>query len=100
MQRWYARMARQLGALVATVIVGGVLTATLVRTGPGFDSDERLMDPRLDAASRAAIQAEHDADRDLPRFYLRHVGGMLRGDLGTSSSLKTPIGELIRSRLP
>ena len=100
MPRWLVRIGRQIGALAATVIVGGVLTATLVRMGPGFDTDERLMDPRLDAESRAAIQAEHAANHDILRFYVSHMGAMLRGDWGISSSLKTPVGELVRSRLP
>ena len=100
MPRWFTRMARQLGALGVTVLLGGALTATLVRTSPGFDTDERLLDPRLDAQSRAAIEAEHAADGNVARFYVRHVGALLRGDWGISPSLKAPIGTLIRSRLP
>jgi len=94
------RIARQLAALAVTVILGGVLTAALVRNSPGFDSDERLMDVRLDAQSRAAILAERAADHDVLRFYTRYVNAMFHGDWGVSSSLNTPVRELIRSRLP
>lgn len=99
MTGWYSKIARQIGALVATVVLGGILSAALVRTSPGFGVDERLLDPRLDAASRAALQAELAADQNATRFYLRHIRGMLHGDFGTSTSLDRPISELIRSRL-
>ena len=100
MPRWLSRLIRQAGALAATVILGGVLTAALVRMGPGAESDERLLDARLDNASRAAVEAEHAAGRNVLSFYLQHIEGMLHGDWGTSSSLNTPVAELVRSRLP
>ena len=100
MRLWFIRMARHLGALAVTVILGGVLTAAMVRSSPGFDADERLMDPRLNAESRASIQAEHAAGHDVLRFYAGHVGNMLRGEWGESSSLHAPISQLVRSRLP
>lgn len=97
---WFIRVARHAAALAATVILGGILTAALVRNSPGFTADERLLDPHLDAQSRALIEAEHAADRDVLRFYIRHVGAMLRGDWGVSDSLNAPVRELVRSRLP
>jgi peptide/nickel transport system permease protein len=100
MTGWFTKIARQIGTLAVTVLLGGILSAALVRTSPGFGSDERLLDPRLDAASRSAIQAQLEADRNLPHFYFRHLRGILRGDFGTSISLDRPISELLRSRLP
>jgi peptide/nickel transport system permease protein len=100
MTRWPIRIARQAATLAATVILGGVLTAALVRNSPGFDGDERLMDVRLDAQSRAAILAERAADHNVLRFYIRHVRAMFHGDWGVSSSLNAPVRELIRSRWP
>jgi peptide/nickel transport system permease protein len=100
MRRWWIRLARQLGALAATVILGGVLTAEMVRHSPGFEADERLTDARLNAESRAAIRAERSANDAVVPFYLHHISGMLRGNWGMSQSLRMPIGELIRSRAP
>src|ERR1700704_6026286 len=82
MPGWITMTARQLGSLAATVLIGGLLTATLVRTRPVFDSDERQPDPRLAAASRALIQEEHAANRDVVPFYARHMRAMLHGDFG------------------
>lgn len=100
MPLWFMRSCRHLAALALTVILGGIVTAALVRGSPGFDSDERLLDPRLDAHSRALIEAEHAADHDVLRFYVRHLDGMLHGDWGVSASLNVPIRDLIRSRMP
>lgn len=100
MPSWIARIVRQLGALAATVILGGILSAALVRTSPGFSADERLLDPRLDAASRAAIEAEHTGDGNLVHFFERQIVDMLRGNWGVSPSLHAPIAGLIRSRVP
>ncbi len=87
---------RKLTSLVVTTILGGLLTAALVRNSPGFDSDERLLDPRLDSASIAAIHAEHAASHDILRLF----GRMLHGDFGVSPSLNRPISELLVARLP
>src|SRR5579872_6494143 len=100
MPPWFGRILRRLGALAATAVLGGLLTATLVRTSPGFDVDERQLDTRLSAESRALLTAEHAADRNVVRFYLRHIAAMLHGDLGSSPSLNRPIAELIADRVP
>ena len=95
--RWSARRA---GGVVVTVLLGGLLTAAMVRLSPGFDVDERLLDARLDSQSLAAIRAEHQANSNIWSFYVRHLGGMLRGNLGESPSLRQPIASLIRDRAP
>jgi peptide/nickel transport system permease protein len=94
------RIARKAAAVCATVLVGGLLTAAMVRMSPGFDADERLLDTRLDAGSQAAVRAEHSANSNVVRFYALHLAGMLRGDLGDSPSLRRPIVELISTHLP
>ena len=52
-----AYLARKLGAIAALVLLGGLLSATLVRMAPGFDSDERELDPSLNAESVRALRA-------------------------------------------
>jgi peptide/nickel transport system permease protein len=100
MSRWPIKLLRKLAAVGATVLAGGLLTATLVRMSPGFDSDERLLDARLDGDSQAAVRAEHAANSNVLLFYVHHLTGMLHGDLGESPSLRRPIAELIGDRLP
>jgi peptide/nickel transport system permease protein len=94
------KLARQLAALLATTLIGGFLTAALVRHSPGFDADERDLDARLSAETRASIRAEHASQQNVTRFYLRQMAAALHGDFGISPSLQRPIGELIAARLP
>ena len=45
------RIVRHAVAILATILLGGLLSATLVRLAPGFDADEQQLDPRLSAES-------------------------------------------------
>jgi peptide/nickel transport system permease protein len=94
------RFISRLVALLVTLLAGGFLGASLVRFGPGFGTDEQELDPRLSAASVAALRQSHAADKDLPRFYFRYLTSLMRGDLGTSRSLGRPVTELLAERLP
>jgi len=58
---WISRIARHLAAFVFTTLVAGLLGATLVRFGPGFDADEKQLDPRLDRQSIQALRESHAA---------------------------------------
>jgi hypothetical protein len=42
-------------ALVLVVVLGGFLSATLVRLAPGHNSGEELLEPHLSPASRQAL---------------------------------------------
>src|SRR6202035_3663045 len=95
---WIRRIARHLAAFLLTTLIAGLLGATLVRFGPGFDADERELDPRLNAPS---IQALHDAragEHNVLIFYLHYLESMARGDLGVSRSLDRPVAQLLSER--
>jgi len=100
MRSRFSKVTRRLCGLVATVLLGGFLAAALVRNSPGFEADERDLDARLSAESRAGIRAEHAAQRDILHFYVHQMTAALHGDFGVSPSLQRPIGELIAARLP
>ena len=91
---------RQFRRIVLTVLLGGLLGATLVRLGPGFDVDEREMDAHLSAESQQFFRAQRAQDRNIATFYIRYLGGALHGDLGFSRSLNRPVSEVLRERLP
>ena len=93
-------LVRQARRILLTVLLGGLLGATLVRLGPGFGVDERELDSRLNAESQQAIRAEHAGDNNIAVFYLRYLSGVVRGDFGFSRSLNRPVAELLRERLP
>jgi len=90
----------QLRRILLTVLLGGLLGATLVRLGPGFGADERELDSRLSTESLQAIRAEHARENNIALFYLRYLAGLAHGDLGFSRSLNRPVAELLRERLP
>ena len=60
-------------ALLATVLLGGLLSATLVRLAPGFDTDERELDPHLNAQSVQALRDARHQDRNIFRFYFSYM---------------------------
>jgi len=87
-------------ALLATVLLGGLLSATLVRLAPGFDADERELDPHLNAQSVQLLREARQRQHSLLPFYFSYMKNALRGDLGTSLALGQPVRNLLRERAP
>jgi ABC-type dipeptide/oligopeptide/nickel transport system permease component len=87
-------------SLVAIVFLGGLLSATLVRLAPGFDTDEAQLDPHLNSASVAALRQARIEQHNVFRFYLHSLERALHGDFGTSLSLGQPVAILLRERAP
>ncbi len=96
----WRNIARHGSLLIATVLLGGFLSAILVRFAPGFDVDEAQLDPRLSAASVRALRESRLADRNVLNFYFHSLERALHGDLGTSISLQQPVSTLLRERGP
>jgi peptide/nickel transport system permease protein len=94
------QLSRQGRRILLTLLLGGLLGATLVRLGPGFGVDERELDTRLSAQSQQAIRAERARDNNIAAFYFRYLGGLVHGDFGFSRSLNRPVSELLKERLP
>jgi ABC-type dipeptide/oligopeptide/nickel transport system permease component len=87
-------------SLLCLGIGGAVLSATLVRLAPGYGVQERELDPRWSAQSVEALRQKQSLHEGLPLFYLHYVSALVRGDFGESDSLKRPVRELFRERLP
>lgn len=94
------QVSRQARRIALTVLLGGLLGATLVRLGPGFGVDERELDTRLNSESQQAIRAERSRDDNIAAFYFRYLTGLAHGDFGFSRSLNRPVSELLKERLP
>ena len=94
------RIARHLAAIAGIVLLGGLLSATLVRLAPGFDTDERAFDPSLNAESVHALREARAGEHNILRFYAAYLRGALHGDLGTSHALGQPVQNLLRERWP
>jgi peptide/nickel transport system permease protein len=95
-----ARIARHLATMLAIVLVGVFLAATLVRLAPGFDVDAQQLDTRLSRDSVEALRARRAQNRDIVHFYFHYLGAALHGDLGQSQTLNRPVRQLLAERLP
>ena len=96
---WW-KIARHAGSIAALVVLGGLLSATLVRLAPGADSDDRELDPSLSAESVRALRQSRAGEKNILRFYANYLRGAIHGDLGTSHALGQPVQSLLRERWP
>ena len=83
---------------VLTVVAGGLISATLARYAPGFGTDERQLDARLNSDSIAAIRSLNSEQRSIVTYYANSLRRALHGDLGTSRSLNQPVRQLLAER--
>jgi peptide/nickel transport system permease protein len=81
-------------------LAGALASATLVRFAPGYGVAERELDPRWRPESVEALRQKQALHQGLPSFYFHYLSALARGDLGESDSLKRPIRDLLRQRLP
>lgn len=91
---------RRLALLFATLLLGGLLGATLVRFAPGFGLSADQLDPRLSSQSVRALRDQHASERNVISFYTHFLARLIKGDLGFSQTLNRPVAELLRDRLP
>ena len=91
---------RRLLFLVCLGLCGALVSATLVRFAPGYGVEERELDPRWSASSVEALRRQQALHQGLPSFYFHYLSALAHGDLGESDSLKRPVRELLRQRLP
>src|SRR4029077_13062388 len=75
------RIARHGLTLIATALLGGLLSAALVRLAPGFDVDEQQLDPHLNSASVQALRRARAEQYNILRFYLHSLQRAAHGDL-------------------
>lgn len=95
-----SRLARHAARIALTVVLGGLLGATLVRVAPGFGVDETELDSRLSSQSIAALRASQPGSESLVSFYWNYLSRLVHGDLGISRSLQQPVTKLLRERTP
>jgi peptide/nickel transport system permease protein len=86
--------------LVCLGLCGALVSATLVRFAPGYGVEERELDPRWSASSVEALRRQQALHQGLPSFYFHYLSALAHGDFGESDSLKRPVRDLLRQRLP
>ena len=89
----------RLALLVPTVLGVLVVTFLLLYVAPG-DPVQAMVGERADSATIARLRAELHLDDPLPVQFVHYVGGVLRGDLGTSYITGRPILRDLLQRFP
>ncbi len=96
----FRRLPAALLNLILVVLLGGFAAAALVRYSPGFDVDENAWNPKISAQTLMAMNAGKEQRSQLLPFYGRYLAAVVRGEFGESESLRVPIKELLRDRVP
>ena len=94
------KLARHGLAILVTALIGGFLSATLVRLAPGFDTDEAQLNPLLNSESIQALRQSRIEQHNIFQFYWYSLERAAHGDLGNSISLGRPVTDLLQQRLP
>ncbi len=94
------KIARHAVAILATALLGGLLSATMVRLAPGFDTDEEQIDSHLNSASLRALHEARSQQKNILVFYFQSLKRASQGDLGSSLTLHQPVSKLLRERAP
>jgi peptide/nickel transport system permease protein len=89
----------RLALLVPTLFGVLVVTFLLLYVAPG-DPVQAMVGERADAETIARLRAELHLDDPLPTQFVRYVGGLLKGDLGTSYVTRRPILRDLLQRFP
>lgn len=82
--------AYTLSFLILSALPGDPVTIMLGAAGQAAGTPEQV----------AALRAEHGLDRPLALQYLVQLGGIVRGDLGTSYTSGQPVASLIAAAVP
>ncbi|HVH86645.1 MAG TPA: hypothetical protein VM912_07960, partial [Terriglobales bacterium] len=93
-------IGRHLLPILLTVLLGGLLSAILVRLAPGFGVQETDLNSQLSLETRQALHAEDARERNVLFYYWHYLSGLAHGDLGYSRSMDRPVVELLRDRFP
>lgn len=92
-------IARRLAFLVLVVLGVSVITFIISNAVPG-DPARLLAGPRATPEQITEMRVQLGLDRPLPERYVRYLGRVLQGDLGTSIVDNQPVDRALLKRIP
>ena len=91
-------VGRRVVSLAVSLLVASVVIFLALEVVPG-DPAAYMLGINAQEDTLAALRAELGLDQSRVERYLSWVGGMVRGDFGTSYTYRTPVAEMIGDRL-
>ncbi|MEJ3742534.1 ABC transporter permease [Actinomycetes bacterium KLBMP 9797] len=94
---------RRLAQAVSTALAASAVVWMMLPLAPGDPARRYLQQRHVLAPTEeqlAAARAELGLDRPLPAQYVDWLGGVLRGDLGTSTRSGLPVTDVLAERFP
>ncbi|MDA1131738.1 MAG: ABC transporter permease [Proteobacteria bacterium] len=91
-------LLRRLVGLAGTLAAASLVVFVVLEILPG-DPARAILGVDAEAAAVLALRSELGLDSPAPVRYVRWVGGMLRGDFGTSWTYRIPVVDLVLPRL-
>jgi len=95
----WSYLARRLAQVPLVLVVATLTVFLVVRATPG-DPVQIMLGMQTSPEAVARVRAEFRLDDPVWMQYLYWVGDLLRGDLGRSIRLNTPVAELLAERFP
>jgi peptide/nickel transport system permease protein len=92
-------LAQRLGLALLSLLAVSAIVFAITAILPGDAAQEQLGQDATPEAL-AALRTQMGLDVPAPTRYVRWLGGLLQGDLGTSATTQMPVAELLASRLP
>ena len=89
---------KRLLSLILSLAVASLVIFAVVEVVPG-DPASFMLGINAEPDTLAALRAELGLDQSKPARYLAWAGGMLTGDFGTSYTYRTPVADMVQSRL-
>src|ERR687885_722809 len=92
---------RRLGLTLLVLFGTSILIFTIVRLLPGDVVDMIIgTEGSMSAGQQRTVREQYGLTDSWPVQYVRWLGGVLQGNLGTSFRTKQPVAPLIAARLP
>ena len=85
--------------LIPVLIGISLVTFVLVQLIPG-DPVRQMLGPKASERAIAFVRARYGLDQPIIVQYFYYVSNLLQGDLGRSLAYRSPVGEIIATRLP
>ena len=91
-------VSRQALRVLLLALLACILTTVLIRSAPGYFSDEREMDPQFSAVQMRALEQQKQNDTGLIHQIARQLRDEVHGDLGRSRHYDVPVAGLLKER--